>query len=276
MTLRVLFVVIVGLVCGPAFAQIELSYTDRMETRFGVVEVVGDIGVQQLRFDGQIVPDLQNWSLTIRGSFALADEPFDYLLVSDHSGGNACDPPLRLLRIGAGGALVGPTIGGCVNPQALDVRLAPGQIEIDTPHRDLAVDRVTFVWDGVAVSEHETAAELAVPSSADPRQWVGQHPYRIFEDPTERARFGEIMRDWQIEELATRIGPANPTIEQSGWVLGAGCMSHNCNLRRGVWGVRIADGEPAAATMDQGLSPRQFGLAAGDPVFQAWIVEHRP
>lgn len=276
MKLRVLCFLIVGLLCGPANAQIELANTDQMQTRFGTVAVVGEVGAQQLLLNGQIVPDLENWSLTIVGSFALADEPFDYVLVSDHGGGNACEPPLRLLRISAEGALVGPTVGGCVYPQVLDVRLASGQIEIDTPHRDFAVERSTFIWDGISVTEWEVAAGTAAPSRADPRQWVGQHPYRIFEDPAERARFEEIMRDWQIEELATRIGPANSTIERNGWVLGAGCMAHNCGTRRGVWGIRIVDGEPAAATMDEGLGPQTFGIAASDPVFQVWIEEHRP
>lgn len=272
---RLLFLMALAWV-PPASAQIELTSTDQMQTRFGMVEIFGELGSRQLRLNGQTIPGVQNWSLDIVGSFALADEPFDYLLVSDHAGGNACDPPLRLLRISASGALVGPLIGGCVSPQALDVRIAPGQIEIDTPHRDLGVDRSTFVWDGTSVVEREVMASAAAPSRADPRQWVGQHPYRIFEDAAERARFEEIMRDWQLEELAARIGPANSVIERNGWVLGAGCMAHNCGSRRGVWGIRIADGAVAAATMDVGLGPRSFGQAATDPAFQAWIAEHRP
>lgn len=206
----------------------------------------------------------------------MADEPFDYVLVSDHAGGNACDPPIRLLRISQSGALVGPHVGGCVYPMALDVRLFPGRIEVDTPHRDIGIDREVFSWDGAALQSRELAQAPATTAPGDPRQWVGQHPFRIFEDPSERARFGEIMRDWQIEELATRIGPAHSTIERNGWVLGAGCMAHNCNSRRGVWGIRLADGLPAAAAMDLGLSARQFGIAAGDPVFRAWIEEHAP
>ncbi|OAN81009.1 hypothetical protein A8B78_10010 [Jannaschia sp. EhC01] len=260
----------------PVAGQVTLISVDAMDTRFGRVAVVGPIGANRLTLDGVPIEGVENWGLRILGSFALADEPFDYLLVSDHGGGNACDPPIRLLRIAQSGPVVGPLVGGCVYPMALDVRLFPGRIEIDTPHRDLGIAREVFSWDGTALQSREVAEAAATVAPGDPRQWVGQHPYAALDDAAERVRFGQIMRDWQIEELATRLGPANSVIERDGWVLGAGCMAHNCNTRRGVWGIRIADGVPAAATMDVGLSARSFGTAANDPVFRAWIEENMP
>lgn len=271
---RVLLAILL-LVPLAASAQIELGYHDRFETRFGEMQVVGGEVDQQLWFEGEFLPLPIQSRYFIHGAYGLADEPFDWVLVSHHHGGNSCGGAYHLIQASSESVLISPEIGDCAMP-ILDVRVARGMIEIDLMHMDVAIDRETFAFDGATLNSVEDRQVAEAPSQADPRQWVGQHPYRIFEDPAERARFLQIMSDLQLEELAARVGPANSVIEREGWVLGAGCMSHNCGASRGVWGIRIDDGEVAAVSMDAGLDPRFYGSAVSDPAFQAWIEEHRP
>lgn len=279
--MRILCVFVLGLLCaftlqsGVARAQVELGYHHRFETRWGEMQVVGGDVDQQLWFDGEFLPLPIQPRYWIHGAYGLADEAFDWVLVSHHHGGNSCGGAYHIIRASGDGLLVSPEIGVCALP-VLDVRVAAGVIEIDLVNTDVAIDRETFAFDGVTLTVVEDRQVGQGPSQADPRQWVGQHPYRIFEDPAERARFLEIMDEAQLQELSVRIGPANSVIERGGWVLGAGCMAHNCGASRGVWGIRVADGEVAAASMDAGSGRRIYGTVASDPAFQAWIAENAP
>ncbi|MEM1273053.1 MAG: hypothetical protein AAGF88_04500 [Pseudomonadota bacterium] len=259
---------------GPAAAQVEFGYHDSLTTRFGQLVVIGEPPSQQLAFNGTIVPGLENWSIAIHGAWGLAEPAVDWVVIHSHNGGNACDPPRHILRISSEGYSVSPAFADCIY-SVQDIRVFPDRIELDMPHGDIAIESQTFIYDGTTLSARIDAPALGAgdPTVSDARRWLGQHPYRVFEDSAEQARFLRIMSDTEMRNLAGQMsGPGDGAILRDGWVLGAACMAHQCNIHAGAWGIRLSDGAAASAILANGIAPVVYG-AAFDPVFQAWLSE---
>lgn len=260
----------------PASAQIDLGYHQIFDTRFGQMQVVGGDETQQLWFEGEFLPLPTQSRYWIHGAYGLADEAFDWVLVSHHHGGNSCGGAYHIIRASTDGLQISPEIGVCALP-VLDVRVVRGMIEIDLIHMNVAIDRETFAFDGTTLTsvEDRQIAQSAAGLGADITRWIDTHPNELFQDPTERARFGAIMTDADIENLATHVSVATGTFVRDGWVVGQGCFPHNCGNARGIWGIRMSDGLIAAAIMTAGGPFNVYG-AADMPAFAAVMREHAP
>jgi hypothetical protein len=259
-----------------AAAQVEPGFFDRFQTRFGLVEVVGPENQRTIAVNGQVLPLETNFSYNILGAWGLADAGQDWVFVQGHHGGNMCGPGLTVLRVSAATIEVLGTLEDCTG-FPFETRVYPDAIELDVYDSGLQVDYTTYLFDGAGASRLEVAGVFAAPVAAGPGadalRWVGTHPYDMFRDASERARFLAIMSEDQIRDFAVRFGPADNVIQRGDWVLGAGCQAHACNLAGGVWGIRISDGAAAAAALNEGQPPDAYGAAALDPVFSAWVGE---
>jgi len=265
------------LVATSAAAQVEPGYFDRFQTRFGLVEVVGPDYQRTIAVNGQVLPLEPNFSYNILGAWGLADAAQDWVFVQAHHGGNMCGPGLTVLRISQAAIEVLGTLDDCTG-FPFDTRIYPDAIELDIYDDGFQADYTTYLFDSAGASRLAVAGVFAAPVAAGPgadaTRWVGAYPYDLFRDASERARFLTIMTEDQIYDLASRIGPADNVVQRGDWVLGAGCQAHACNLSAGVWGIRISDGAPAAAVLDEGAAPVAYGAAALDPVFSAWVGEN--
>lgn len=263
---------------APSVSRADLAFGnyDRFQTRYGLVEVRGAHGNEQLFVNGQAVPGLRNWSITILGAWARQEAPYDYVMVSNHTGGNACEPPVNVLRVAEGQVLVSPLLGECVGPP-FDIRLEADRIELDFASRDIWTSHEVWIWDGANVTVNAVQDAVAAPAGAgaDVTRWIGQHSSSLLSDASERARFATILTQDQMDELARRLGPANAAVARGDWVFGSGCMAHNCGYAGARWGLRISDGAVAVAFVDRGAPSRLFGPYAQDPSFLAWLAETR-
>lgn len=276
--IRLLSVFFALMFASAAQAQVESGNYTHFQTRFGAIEIIGERGNQSLAFEGTPLPLGPEHVFDIWGAFGLADADHDWVLAQDHHGGNSCGPGITVIRVSVGQVQMSGATEWCEG-RIFDLRVYPDALELDIFSDAMETQFTTFHFDGSSVTA--TLGELAFTDGtiagpgADALRWVGQHPYRIFEDLSERGRFLNIMTAENIRDMSDRIGPANSVIQRGDWVLGAGCMAHACNISGAVWGIRVSDGAPAAAILDAGQADVIYGPMANDPVFSGWINEHR-
>lgn len=267
-----------GLSSTPAQGQVDFLETHVLDTRFGQVQVIGGDVDQLLWFDGAFLPLPVAQFYWIRAAYGLADESFDWVVVSSHHGGNMCGgfSEYFVLRVGPDGARISPALDACMG--ILDIRLQPGRIELDLAHRDLGIERETFVFDGTTLTSSLVAQPAVGMAGAggDVTRWVGRPATDPFGDPAELARFGAVMPPDAVQTLSAAVSLGGSAFQQDGWVLARGCQQHMCNALQGIWGLRIADGAVAAVLFRDGQLAGQFGLAASDPVMQRLIAQYRP
>jgi len=278
---------IARLVCAPllaavlglsATAQPEFSRSAAFETRFGRIDVVAGEWDSRLRFAGREFGDLAARRLWMLGGFGRAEESHDWVLVGFETGGNACFSVHAVLRVSPDGLSVSPPFGHCV-AEVVDVTVHPGRVEVVMTHPDATILSETFTYDGATLSAETSRVQTAfAPAGPGPDvlRWLGRHPSEIFDDLSERARFATVMPEGRISALADHVSVANATERRGDWVLGRGCLPHQCDRARGIWGVRISDGAVGAAFLGPNGAAEIYGLAATDPVLQAAMTEHRP
>ncbi len=259
------------IVTGPAVAEVELQYADVLDTRFGELHVEGADFALSLWRDTEDLPLPEDarwwidWSATGAGAY-------DWVIASHHHGGNSCGGASYILRISADATDISRPLDGC-NGRFLDIRSGADWIEVDRSDTDITITHVTIRWQGDAYTQTSHFAPPAPPAGAgtDVTRWIGQAPYVLFEDASERARMGAVMEPWQVQDLANRVQVSREMLEVGGWVVGTGCMAHACGLEMGAIGLRTVDGAVAAEVRSDGAPTLQYGLAA-DPAFQAAIA----
>ena len=261
-----------------ASAQLVLGEHSVFSTRFGQVSVVGGEVDNFIHFNGATYDDIYGQRLSINGGVALGETQEDWLLVTRFTGGNGCFPVHILLRVTPQGLTPSPAFGHCV-AEPLDIRVMPGRVEVDLSHPDLTIARQTFVFDGVALTAGDTMVPVTSPpagSGPDVTRWLGRHPAEIFDDLSERARFATIMPEREISALANHVSVASGAFQAGEWIIGQGCLPHQCDTSRGVWGVRISDGAVGAAILGPNGIGALYGLARTDPTLRQVIEAHRP
>lgn len=275
--IRILSAALVALSASAATADVPFGNYDQFQTRFGTASVVGQIPSQGLMLSGAILPVERDYLWDILGAWALEGADHDWLLATHHHGGNMCGPGITVIRVGQDTVQIMGETGACEGAVS-DMRVLPDALELDIFADGLRQQFTTYRFSDAGMEtnqgEQPFASAPAGPG-ADATRWIGEHPFAIFRDPGERARFLTIMTEDQIRDLSDRIGPANSVIQRGDWVLGAGCMAHACNDAAGVWGIRISDGAPAAAILAPWDVPLTFGAAADDQEFRDWVNEHQ-
>lgn len=262
----------------PSAAQMAMGEFDRFGTRFGEAQVIGGEFDQMLAFNGQTFPEIGGPQVAILGGIGIEGEAYDWLLIRRTTGGNGCFPVHSIARVSGQGVVTSPPFGHCV-ADPIEVRALSGAVEVDMSHPDVTIELQTFRFDGVTLSDEQTVAQITqAPAGARPDvlRWIETHPFEIFDDPSERARFQTIMPRNEVSALANHVSVANGTFQRGDWVIGQGCLPHQCNSARGVWGLRISDGAAGAVILGPNGYEAAYGLAQSDPVLRAVIEAHRP
>jgi len=273
---------LLALVAGPTVAQpVTLGDYPAIQTRFGTLAVVRISNASQglfLNGGGQALAS--NYSVKILGAFARAGEPFDWVLARTHHGGNMCGFTYVLLQLSAGRVARTEEFAPCYGTLE-EVRLEPGRIEVDFSVPDIGVEIERYSFDGSALQVTRVASGglPAAPAGAGPdvERWIGQHPTRIYDDPSELARFAAIIPLSELDALRAQSSVANAAERRGDWVFGYGCRPHDCNGHAGFWGLRISDGAAVAAFLVKGEPPRLYGRpeVLADPAVSTFLNEKR-
>lgn len=261
---------------APAAADVAMVQEHVFDTRFGQVQVVGGEVDQRLWFAGDFLDGPDDDNYWIRAGFGMDGEAHDWVIVSSHHMGNMCGgySAYYLLQVGPEVARVSPRLDACRGIR--DVRVLPGEVEVDLSHFDVGISHETFTWDGVTLSSVVVPAADAAPAGAgaDVTRWIGDAPNMVFQDAGERARFGAVMSPDEIQVLSEVVSMGDSVFEADGWVIGRGCVRHACNAAQGLWGLRIADGAVAATILTSDGGAQSFGLTA-DPTIATAIAAIR-
>ncbi|MEJ6392466.1 hypothetical protein V8J82_04310 [Gymnodinialimonas sp. 2305UL16-5] len=262
---------------APATAQVDLGEYTVFDTRFGQMQVIGGDIDQRLWFDGSFLDLPIAERYWIRGAFGMEGEAYDWVIASSNHTGNMCGGYSEwfLIRASAEEVRVAPPLNACVG--ILDVRVLPGQLEVDMGHRDVSISHETFTWDGVTLTSTLVPEAAAAPAGAGPdvTRWIGRTGWELLDDPSERARLGSVMAPDRVQMLSQVMSLGSVGAERNGWVIMSGCQRHQCNFAQGVLAIRISDGAVAAAILTGELPHiERFGLTS-DPVISATIDQVR-
>ncbi|MBF9034641.1 hypothetical protein HKCCE2091_10340 [Rhodobacterales bacterium HKCCE2091] len=269
---------VTAFLAGPVAAQVELGSYHVFDTRFGQVQVVGGDIDNYLAFEGELRNDLWGARLAILAGYGMEGESHDWLLVRVETGGNGCYPVHQVVRVSAAGLAASDAFGTCTS-QVLDVRVLPGLIELDMSNPDATVPMITYRFDGAVLA----STEHAVTGRPDPAgagedvlRWLGQHPHALFDDLAERARLETVMTAEEVSDLSDHVFVSDAAFRHGDWVIGKGCMAHQCHVTFGMWAIRIADGAVGAAIIGRDGTERLWGHAATDETLRLYVEANRP
>jgi hypothetical protein len=248
---------------------------DALSTRFGELRVMYDGDLRRLAVGRHLIDLPADYIWWVREVWSFEGAEADWALVSWHSGGASCHGGWHMLWITADGTSASPGVEICEG-RLLDLRAEADGIEIVQEDQSFAVSQNTYRWDGVEMTRIPEVAPDVPPAGAgqDVTRWIGEHPYMPYRDRPEQMRFATIMSPSDVEDLFAVIGPATEVEQDGDWVLGEGCMAHNCPEASGFWGMRISDGAVVAAILEQGKAPRLFGPVDESPEFRARLAAH--
>lgn len=244
-----------------AAAEVALAPHPAFDTRFGPLRVQPAPYGQQLYFNGAPLADLNDAHVAIQGAWAVAGEPWDWVLVEIAHNGNMCPARLVMLRVGQGSLARTGEFAECLG-QVRDVRVTGGGMTVSVTDPEVGVSHRDFFFDGANFTVTPIAAATAPPAGggSDVLRWNGDSLYSVLQEASERARFQRIMTGPQLEELRRRTSVGAPSVRSGDWIVGGGCMAHQCNVSGGLWAIRISDGTPVAAFFDEGGREQWFGI----------------
>jgi hypothetical protein len=272
-----LFAVMLALSAGAARADFPETEHAQFQTRFGLLSVVGDYGSQRILL-GAADLGISDARIAINGVWTLQDGTSDWAVLTTRHGGNMCGgvSAMYILRLSAGQVARTDGIGGCAGGP-IGIRVYPDAVELDLFDSSAFVSHRVYRFDGTNLTETPVAVTAAttLPSGgADVLRWLQTHPHKLTQDPTEQARFAQIMSRDQFSRLNEAMTGPGGTDQRGGWIVGRACRAHLCNVSRGVWALRISDGKPMAV-LYEGVRSQVFGtdLSFDDPTIRELLEE---
>lgn len=247
---------------SPAWADFPGGAFTNAQTRFGLLNVVGDRGSQRLLFNGADL-GVSTHSYEINGVWAIEGGTQDWVVITAYHGGNMCGGfDMMALMITTGQVTRTNSFGIC-RGAPIDIRVTPDAMELDISDPAPRVAYRTFRFDGVGLSDTPVAEAVAAPAGAGASvtRWLGQHPQRLTQDPSEQARFARVMTPAQMDDLNRRMSGPGGTSQIGDWVVGEACQAHQCNAFGAAWGIRISDGAVLVVFYD---GPNVSEVLAGD------------
>ena len=222
-----------------------------VETRFGLLDVVEgrDRSENGLSLNGNQIDGVEGY-FDVTHVFDWGNKG-DVVLLAFWSGGASCCHSYQIIHVTEQDAFVTSVFGErgskpsnfAAGPTGISFRLElsfPASVDHLEIHYDGAWVQVTTVWEDDSNIEMAGTGEQVL-------RWAGQHPYIVFDNPSERVRFRQIMTNDELDILRTSISVAGKSIEISGgYILGAGCWPHFCPSSFGFFAIEIATGQPFA------------------------------
>lgn len=267
--MRYAFALLCAIWGGTAWADYTAGSYTQAQTRFGLLQVVGQRGQQRVVFNGSDL-GLENYAFSIDGVWAVQGGEQDWAVLTSRHGGNMCGGASQIAIMLTAGAAVRTEEFGVCRGGPIDLRVSPEALEVDVSDPAPRVAHQTFRFDGAQLSQTAVAEATAPAAGAGlaVTRWLGKHPQHLFQDPSEQARFARILTPQEMDEMNRRMsGPGG--VEQRGdWIVGRACQAHQCNIAAAAWALRISDGAPFAIFYDRG-GPVVF---AGDQQFADPVI----
>ena len=223
-----------------------------VETRFGLLDVVEGRHRHEngLSLNGNQIDGVEG-NFDVTHVFDWGNKG-DVVLLAFWSGGMSCCYSYQIIHVTEQDAFVTRMFGEngykpsnfAAGPTGISFRLEryfPASVDHLEIHYDGAWVQVTTVW------EDDNNIEMA-GTGEQVLRWAGQHPAIVFDNPSERVRFRQIMTKDELDILRTSLQVSGSNIEISGeYILGAGCWPHFCPSSFGFFAIEIATGQPFAA-----------------------------
>lgn len=222
-----------------------------VETRFGLLDVVEGRERYEngLSLNGNQIDGVEG-RFDVTHVFDWGNKG-DVVLLAFWSGGISCCTSYQIIHVTEQDAFVTRTFGEhgsepsnfAAGPTGIGFRLElsfPASVDHLEIHYDGARVQVTTVW------EDDNNIEMA-GTGEQVLRWVGQHPFIVFDNPSERVRFRQIMTNDELDILRTSLSVANIIEISGGYILGEGCWPHECPYSFGFFAIEIATGQPFAA-----------------------------
>ncbi|WP_299194676.1 hypothetical protein [uncultured Litoreibacter sp.] len=228
---------------GPVWADYAAGNFSQAQTRFGALQIVGDIGSQRVLFNGSDL-GITNHAYHIEGVWAVEGGSQDWAVLFSRHGGNMCGGGNYLAIMLTNGSATRTDEFGTCRGRAIDVRVTPDMLELDVSDPAPRVSHQTFRFDGAQLTQ-TAVAQAAAPAAglgADITRWLQQHPQALTQDPSEQARFARIMTPAQMDDMNRRMSGPGVTEQLGDWIVGRACQAHQCNAAAAAWALRMTDG----------------------------------
>lgn len=256
------------------------------QTRFGALQVVGNIGAQRVLFNGADL-GLSNYAFHIEGVWGVEGGAQDWAVLFSRHGGNMCGGGDYIAIMMTTGSAVRTEEFGTCRGAAIDVRVSGQALELDISDPAPRVAHQTFRFDGAQLTQTEVAQAAALPAGAgaDVTRWLQRHPQALTQDAAEQARFAAIMTPAQMDVMNASMSGPGGTAQRGSWVVGRACQAHQCNAAWAVWALRVSDGRPLAILFEASRSEsgapnaQPLGFRDGDwqdPEIRAFLEETLP
>ena len=267
--MRYVFAILFAIWSGSALADYSAGGFTQAQTRFGLLQVVGRLGQQRVLFNGSDL-GIENHAFSIDGVWAVQGGVQDWAVLTSRHGGNMCGGASQIAIMLKAGAAVRTDEFGVCQGGPIDLRVTLEAMELDISDPAPRVAYQTFRFDGAQLSHVAVAEETAPAAGAGQAvtRWLGNHPQRLTQDPSEQARFARVLTPQNMDEMNSRMSGPGDTRQEGGWIVGRACQAHACNSAAAAWALRISDGAPFAVFYDRG-GPIVFG---GDQQFADPVI----
>lgn len=247
---KIVVLVLIALALGPsqAVADYVAGSFQQAQTRFGLLQVVGQRGQQRVLFNGADL-GLETYAYSIDGVWGAQGGTQDWAILTARHGGNMCGGASQIAIMLTNGAAARTDEFGVCRGRPIDLRVTATAVEIDISDPAPRVAHRVFRFDGVNLAETPVALAAAarIPGGGtDVTRWLSQFPQALTEDAGEQARFARILTPSQMDELNARLSDPGKMERKGDWVIGRGCQAHACNASYGLWALRVSDGTPLA------------------------------
>ncbi len=145
-----------------------------------------------------------------------------------------------------------------VSSRAIELDVVPIPIRPDLSH-------VTLRYNGsemeeIEVPRDDSRARIA-GAGKDVTRWIGVHPARILDDPTERRRFATIMAPAELYDLVRSTRAAYPVESRlaNGVLVAWGCSHPSCHDMYGAITIELATGRPHALIYNREAGLKIYG-----------------
>ena len=235
------------------FVERSIDADDVYDTRFGFLSLSSVGHSEQISLNDEVFHQYDGLSIDIDRIDQMGAGR-DVALISEVSGGSFCWGNFRLVTLEDQRVEVTEPFAECEG-DIIWYHVSDNAVEIVVAVPDPSIEAAVYRFDGQRIHkktvEYTEYAANRAGAGSDVTRWSGRHPRELFRDESERLRFLTIMSRAEMFALARHVSVGNSLENVGDYVLGSGCVPHNCHRLHGAVAIRKSDGQPFAVMIDR-------------------------